>query len=179
MEEVISKYNPEWPKQFETIESYLKKHIRTYRRIEHVGSTSIPEMDGKPVIDIDIEIASRNEFNKIKNELEKIGYSYEGNQGIEDREVFKRTGKQNNVLDQIRHHLYVCPSDSRELHRHLLFRNALRGNKTLRKEYIEIKEKIIEKVGKYNRAGYVEMKEKDCKDFFERVLNSGTSEADT
>lgn len=51
-------------------------------RIEHVGSTSIPGMDTKPIIDLVIEV-SAIDFNNIKIELENIGYIHSGNQGID------------------------------------------------------------------------------------------------
>lgn len=168
--EVIRAYSDAWPGQFRILASYLKDHLRTYRAIEHVGSTSIPGMDGKPVIDIDIEIETAGDFIAIKEELEHIGYVYAGNQGIEGREVFKRSGRESGILDTISHHLYVCPSDSEEFRRHIKFRDTLRKNEELRDEYNRIKHEIIQKVGKYNRQAYVDMKESEYQAFFEKVL---------
>ena len=69
-------------------------------RIEHVGSTSVPNLDAKDIIDMDILYEHESEFEKIKAGLLKIGYYHNGNQGIEQREVFKRNRAfKNEVLD--------------------------------------------------------------------------------
>lgn len=169
MNKVISRYSKEWITMFKMISSFLEKNVETYTRIEHVGSTSIPGMDAKPVIDIDIEIKSKSDFNKIKRELEDIGYLHCGDQGIEGREVFKRSGTKKSMLDEIIHHLYVCTSDSIEYKKHILFRDKLRANKSLMEEYKAIKYEILEQVGSTNRQGYVETKQNNYKNFFDRV----------
>ena len=64
------------------------------------------------------------------------GYIHEGDLGIRDREAFRYTGKQHLQI----HHLYVCPSGSRELHRHLTFRNYLRTHPEAVREYSRVKE---------------------------------------
>jgi len=170
--EVIRAYSDAWPEQFRIIASYLEGHLQTYKSIEHVGSTSIPGMDGKSIIDIDIEIETADDFTAIREELVRIGYVYAGNQGIEGREVFKRSGQESGILDTIPHHLYVCPSDSEEFRRHIKFRDTLRKNKELCDEYNKIKHEIIQKVGKYNRQAYVDMKEREYQAFFEKVLKT-------
>lgn len=76
--------------KFEAIAEYLGNYLARYNRIEHVGSTSIPGMDAKPIIDIDIEIETEADFDKLKAELERIGYIHCGDQGIQGRETFKR-----------------------------------------------------------------------------------------
>lgn len=70
----------------------------------------------------------------------------------------------------IAHHLYVCKKDNPELLRHIAFRNRLRETPALVDEYNSIKEEILLKVGTDNRAAYVDMKEKEYKWFFEKVL---------
>ena len=58
--------------------------------MEHIGSTSVPNLDSKPIIDIDIIYYHQGDFEKIKVGLLKMGYYHNGNQGIVDRDVFKR-----------------------------------------------------------------------------------------
>jgi GrpB-like predicted nucleotidyltransferase (UPF0157 family) len=90
-------------------------------------------LESKPIIDIDIVYKNQSHFGKIKFELTRMGYYHNGNQGIEQREVFKRNGKgTNRILDSITHHLYVCLNDSEELKRHILFRDYLRKNDSAR-----------------------------------------------
>ncbi len=163
---VIEKYNPKWPKQFSAIKELLEKNTTEYISIEHVGSTSISGMSAKPIIDIDVVVEDEAQFLRLKNQLEAIGYKHEGDRGISGREAFDDT----NVPIDIEQHLYVCVKDNAELQRHLKFRNRLRAEPELVEEYNKIKEEILSKVGENNRSAYVEMKEKEYKWFFEKVL---------
>ena len=166
---VIEKYNSKWPEQFSVIKELLEKNTTEYISIEHVGSTSIPGMSAKPIIDIDVVVDDEAQFLRLKNQLEAIGYKHEGDRGISGREAFDDT----NVPIDIEQHLYVCVKDNAELQRHLKFRNRLRAEPELVEEYNKIKEEILLKVGENNRSAYVEMKEKEYKWFFEKVLGNG------
>ena len=168
---VIERYSKKWAMQFDLIKEILSKTIINYMKIEHVGSTSIPGMYAKPIIDIDVVLKSRNDFDRCEKSLLQLGYIYVGNQGIDGREVFKRNEIEKfKVLDEIKHHLYVFSGNNKEYLRHIKFRDVLIGNELYRNEYNNIKFAILEKVGNENRDGYVEMKETKYKWFFEKVL---------
>ena len=164
---VVEKYNPKWVEQFLVLKEFLEKNTTEYISIEHVGSTSISGMNAKPILDIDIVVEDASQFQRLKEELSKIGYVHEGDRGIPGREAFDHE----NVPLNIDHHLYVCVKDNAELLRHLKFRDKLRSSPELVNEYNKIKEEILAKVGADNRAGYVQMKEKEYKWFFEKVLS--------
>jgi GrpB-like predicted nucleotidyltransferase (UPF0157 family) len=168
---LIETYTSNWIKDFTDIKSEIEKvlHGLDYT-IEHVGSTSVPNLDSKPIIDIDIIYAKQLEFEKIKSELLKIGYFHNGNQGIEDRDVFKRnSGLTNEVLDKITHHLYVCPVDSRALERHILSRNFLRKNEWARIKYQQMKYELAEKANQ-DRKVYAALKELNVNDFIDSII---------
>jgi GrpB-like predicted nucleotidyltransferase (UPF0157 family) len=128
--------------------------------IEHVGSTSVPGLAAKPIIDIDIVFKDAGEFGQIKAQLEQIGYYHNGDQGIPGREAFKRKQgvERDALLDRIRHHLYVCPVESEELHRHLAFRDHLRRNPGSCRQYEALKLAIAAEAGQ-DRKLYAEMKQ--------------------
>ena len=63
-------------------------------------------------------------FGEVVSRLEMIGYIHEGDLGIREREAFKYSDKPHLQT----HHLYVCPKDSEELHRHIAFRDFLRSH---------------------------------------------------
>lgn len=105
--------------------------------IEHVGSTSVEGLWAKPIIDIDIVIKDCQYFNAVKQGLEGIGYYYEGNLGIKDREAFAYNTDDKSEL--MTHHLCVCPQSSVELKRHITFRNHLRTSTDDRNMYSAIK----------------------------------------
>ena len=86
---LIKKYTSYWVQHFAKLKYEIDKGLNGLEyKIEHVGSTSIPKLDSKPIIDIDIVHKTTKEFEKIKSNLIKIGYYHNGNQGIENREVF-------------------------------------------------------------------------------------------
>mgnify|MGYP001493326528 CR=1 FL=1 len=139
-------------------------------RIEHVGSTSVPGLDSKNIIDIDIIYESESEFKKIKVGLTEVGYYHNGNQGIEQREVFKRIGQTSDpILDKISHHLYVCPSESKALERHLLSRDYLRKNDWARLEYQEMKYELANKAAQ-DKKRYAELKELNVNEFIDSII---------
>lgn len=134
---LLQEYKIIWSIDFEKIKKVLNESLYNYTLdIQHVGSTSVPNLAAKSIIDIDLIYHSTDDFEKLKIGLEKLGYYHNGNQGIEGREVFKRNGKsENGILDNITHHLYVCKHDSVELQRHLLFRDYLRKDELTRNYY--------------------------------------------
>ena len=168
---VVVEYDKKWPDNFLKIKDLLKKVLSMTCQIQHVGSTSIPGMKAKPIIDIDVGLENWSDFEKVKSELATIGYLHEGDRGITGREAFCRDGKVfNEFLDTIDHHLYVCSVDNEEYKRHILFRNYLRSHNEARDRYNQIKEEILAKVGSENRTGYVQMKEDEYRDFFEEII---------
>ena len=173
---VIEKYDAKWKDKFESIKEKLSNAIGDYVSIEHVGSTSVPGMYAKPIIDIDLAIKGKEDFANCKKHLEAIGYIHVGDQGIDGREVFKRSSFGNNgILDNIDHHLYVCEENNDEYSRHIKFKNMLIKNESYRNEYNEIKHAILEKVGNENREGYVEAKEMEYKWFFDKVISDNSN----
>ncbi len=134
---VVEKWNPQWKYEYEKIVASLGKDI-IYNsiKIEHVGSTSVEGLSAKPVIDLDIVI-EKDKFAIIKELLNKKGYEHEGDLGIEGREAFSYSGKE----ELMTHHLYVCPKDSKELFKHITFRDFLKNNPALASEYSKVKEK--------------------------------------
>lgn len=138
---IVLPYDKQWKTDFEKIKSELDNSIGDLIvGIEHVGSTSIEGLSAKPCIDIDVVIKDYAVFDEVVSRLESIGYIYEGNLGIEEREAFKYSDKPHLQT----HHLYVCPQDSKELFRHITFRNYLRNNPEAIKKYSATKEKAAQ-----------------------------------
>ena len=133
---VVEKWNPKWKDEFERIVDSLGEDvIYNSVKIEHVGSTSVEGLSAKPIIDLDIVIEN-DKFEIIKRLLNDKGYKYEGDLGIEGREAFSYSGKE----ELMTHHLYVCLKDSKELFKHITFRDFLKNNPALASEYSKVKE---------------------------------------
>jgi GrpB-like predicted nucleotidyltransferase (UPF0157 family) len=168
---LIEKYTSNWISHFVDIKRELENVLHAIEySIEHVGSTAVPNLASKPIIDIDIVYYTEADFEKIKLALEKIGYYHNGNQGIEDRDVFKRNGQsKNEVLDTIAHHLYACTINSKALERHILSRNFLRQHDWARLKYQQIKYELAKKANQ-DRKNYAALKELYVNDFIDSII---------
>ena len=168
---LIEKYSPNWIKNFADLKREIENGLHGFEyRIEHVGSTSVPNLDAKPIIDMDIIYSHQADFEKIKSGLDTIGYYHNGNQGIEDRDVFKRNGRgTHKILDSVNHHLYVCPVGSKALERHILSRNFLRKNDWARLKYQQMKYELAEKANQ-DRKIYAQLKELNVNDFIDSII---------
>lgn len=173
---LIQKYTSHWPQDFVAIKNEIDKGLAGLAyTIEHIGSTAVPQLDAKPIIDIDIVYVNDSEFEGIKSGLMALGYHHTGNQGIEDREVFKRSGGYfNAVLDTIPHHLYVCPQNSIAFESHILLRDFLRINKPARLEYQQMKYQLAEEA-QQDKKRYAELKAMFANDFMAAIIKQAKS----
>ena len=134
---IVVPYDLNWAYAFEQIAGEIQNVLGDLAvKIHHVGSTSVPGMSAKPIIDLDVEIRNESVLPAVIARLAEIGYEHEGNLGIVGREAFRYDDK-NHLM---KHHLYVCSSDSAELKRHLTFRDYLREHPEEAKEYSAVKE---------------------------------------
>lgn len=174
---LIQEYQSSWADDFQKIKNEIQKALtHLHITIEHVGSTAVPHLAAKSIIDIDIVFDKNVLFDDIKEGLENIGYYHNGNQGIVDREVFKRNHiVSNSILDSVTHHLYVCPTHSQELKRHLLFRDYLIANEKERIEYQNLKYQIAQEANQDKKL-YAQLKEVKAKDFIADILKKATNE---
>ncbi|MBR1747368.1 MAG: GrpB family protein [Clostridia bacterium] len=132
---VVLPYDEKWAQEFELIRKELSSALSSIpTMIEHVGSTAVKGLCAKPIIDIDVVVAETDLSIAIRL-LQSAGYIYEGDLGIKGREAFSYEGKDHLMT----HHLYVCPTNSAELKRHLAFRDYLRTHPAQVEEYEEIK----------------------------------------
>lgn len=163
---LIHPYSSDWISHFNDLKSVLDEALLGLDySVQHVGSTAVPGLAAKPIIDIDIIYKESKTFQQIKQALESMGYKYVGNQGIEDREVFKREGtSKHEILDSIRHHLYVCSDESPAFKRHLITRDYLRNNEWAKAEYQQMKYDLAEKAGQDQKV-YAALKEETVNAF--------------
>ncbi len=130
----IASYDPVWPKQFSALAArVLAASGPGARRAEHVGSTAVPGLGAKRVIDLDLVVTAPVELADVIRRLTAIGYVHEGDLGIPGREAFRAP------VGEPQHHLYVVLEGSTELGRHLAFRDALRTDPALRDRYAALK----------------------------------------
>ena len=130
-------YDSAWKSAFEAIKKEIEGAAGDLiLGVEHVGSTSVEGMSAKPCIDLDVVIRDVSVLEAVIARLAAIGYIHEGDLGIPGREAFKYTDTPHLQT----HHLYVCPRDSRELHRHITFREFLKSHPEAVRQYSRVKE---------------------------------------
>src|SRR5947207_1911029 len=119
---VVADYDEEWPRRFEDLRRDIWPVVADVAlRIEHVGSTSVPGLAAKPIIDLSVVVAGRDDVSLAIARLATLAYRHRGNLGIEDREAFDHPD------DQPRHNLYVCPEGTIGLVNQLAMRDYLRA----------------------------------------------------
>ena len=161
---IVLPYDSAWKTAFEDIRAELDAALGNLAiAIEHVGSTSVVGMSAKPIIDIDVVIPDYTVFDDVVQRLAQIGYTHEGDLGIKDREAFKYTDKPHLQ----KHHLYVCPQNSAELHRHVTFRDFLRANPDAVKTYSAVKETAAERYPD-DIDGYINYKSPCIEELYKR-----------
>lgn len=162
---VVVDYNPLWPGQFETLASRLAHVLGGLAvTIEHVGSTAVPGLAAKPIIDIDILLRSPGDLPSAIAALASIGYQHQGDLGIPSREAFRAPA------GDLRHHLYVCPKDT-EYQRHMAFRNYLRAHPSEADAYAARKRELAAKF-RDDREAYNNAK----REFVEGILLKAAEE---
>nr|MBX2816805.1 GrpB family protein [Saprospiraceae bacterium] len=172
MPPLLHAYDLQWPQDFAAIKGVIEGSMSLIPTdIQHIGSTAVPGLLAKPIIDIDLVYPVHSDFEAIKATLQGLGYRHHGDQGIKGREVFKRIKIQDPhpILDHISHHLYVCHVDNPELERHLIFRDHLIKNEADRNAYGELKQKIAGET-EQDRKRYAKRKETMAREFIEKVL---------
>lgn len=159
-------YDPDWPARFRELRDRVAAALGPLAlAIEHVGSTSVPNMCAKPIIDLDVVVRPEDVPAAI-SAVEALGYRHEGNLGVAGREAFRW------VADFPEHHLYVCPEGSPALERHLLIRDYLREHPDIAREYAALKKQLAEKYHD-NRTKYQAAKA----EFVDSLLEKARSEA--
>ena len=134
---VVTRYDPQWAAAFAAIRDYLWPAIHdVVQAIEHVGSTAVPGLAAKPIIDIDVVRAPDQPIDVVAARLEPLGYVHLGTLGIVGRDAFR----QHNTLPP--HHLYVCPAGSLGLRNHLALRAYLREHPDAVHAYSERKRQL-------------------------------------
>ena len=137
---VIAPYDPAWPATFAALRDRIAPVLGELAAgIEHVGSTAVPGLDAKPIIDVDVVIRHADDLPEVAARLATVGYTQLGDLGIIGREAFRATA------ELPRHHLYVCAAGDATLQAHLTLRDALRDDPELAAAYGALKRDLAER----------------------------------
>ncbi len=136
MKVVVVPYDPDWPSLFENEAVVLAAALgRNAIAIHHIGSTSIPGMSAKPIIDIMVEAEQLSAIDARNAEMAHSGYEAMGEFGIAGRRYFRKqdqTGSRS-------HHVHIFQRGSEDADRHLSLRDYLRTNPHDVRRYSDLK----------------------------------------
>lgn len=162
----LSAYEPNWSFLFLGEKERLVASLSTYiLDVQHIGSTSIPGMPAKPILDIGVAVANFEEASRCIPLLEQLGYTYKGENGIPRRHYFVKGNPRT-------HHLHMLEIESAEWKHHLLFRNYLCANPVSAHEYARLKQTLATQFVN-DREAYQNGKET----FIQAVLHQAHEEA--
>lgn len=136
---VISEYDAKWPALFEEEAHRLRTAFGpTALRIEHVGSTSVPGLAAKPVIDIQVSVATLVPHGRYVDTMATLGYRHVA-LGDFDRvyPFFHRPAEFPGT-----HHVHLCESGGAQERNHLAFRDYLRAHPHVAREYEALKREL-------------------------------------
>jgi len=169
---VFRPYNNDFPGLFNKERERLQSNLGTGLKIEHIGSTSVPGLGGKGVIDI-LLIAPKTDWRDISLKLESLGYEYKKKEIDREKEkLFFMTHLPDRELGDRIYHVHLSYPESPEVRNSIGFRDFLRSNPDKLREYEEIKKSAAKAV--QNLKTKDEMRDtygKIKKEFIEKVMN--------
>lgn len=135
---VVTEYSPKWAEMFaaeaEKIRAVLQENCTA---VHHIGSTSVPYLKAKPIIDIMPVVKDLKRVDEVADEFEKIGYEYLGEFGISGRRYLRKGG------DERTHQIHIFEeSNKADIERHLAVRDYLRAHRKAADEYGELKSRL-------------------------------------
>lgn len=157
-------YNPEWKDFYQSEKTTLQTALGSYiLDIQHVGSTSIPGMVAKPIIDIAVAVHDFEEAKACIPLVESVGYEYRGEFGLPRRHYFVRG-------EPRLFHLHMSEITSLEWQNTLLFRDYLIQHPEAAVQYAQLKRRLAEQFP-HDREAYLDGKSA----FVEGVIRSARS----
>lgn len=133
---VVEEYNPAWASLYEQERKAIVAAIGPYiANIEHVGSTSVPGLAAKPIIDIGIDLNTYPLPKGAIAAMEALGYEYKGEYGISGREYFRKVSPRS-------YHVHAYSPGNPEWEAHILFRDYLRAHPEAARQYGQLKREL-------------------------------------
>lgn len=162
-------YNPLWAGLFEEERRALKAIFGDrFLAIEHVGSTAVPGLPAKPIIDINVAITSLTDAQDFIEKLPELGYQYFPKRSYPVPEYAYRHFFAKGPESSRTHYLKLIELDDKEWEDSIFFRDYLRTSKETRDRYGVLKERLAEKYAS-DRASYTESKDEFIRDVLRRT----------
>jgi GrpB-like predicted nucleotidyltransferase (UPF0157 family)/quercetin dioxygenase-like cupin family protein len=139
MEIVVADYDPQWAGWFDELCAHIWPAVDGMAlRIDHVGSTSVPGLAAKPIIDMDIVVAAEAQLQPVIEAVSSLGYRWIGDLGVVGRQVLEATAG-TGATGLPPHHLYLVVENNKAHLDHVLLRDLLREDPEARRRYGDLK----------------------------------------
>ena len=144
----IFEYNKQWEEIFKKEKSSITNILgEELIQVYHIGSTAIPNIRSKPVIDIMLEVRDVERLDTFNRAFEKLGYETMGEFGIKGRRFYQKGGNKRT------HHIHAFEEESQEIERHILFRDYMLAFPEKAQEYSRLKT-LLAKVNRNDPEAY-------------------------
>jgi GrpB-like predicted nucleotidyltransferase (UPF0157 family) len=159
----VWRYDPEWPARFDDERDLLQQALGEFviGGIHHVGSTSVPGLDSKPIIDILVGVRDLGSTRPCIGLVAPLGYLYAPYRADEMHWFCKPHPSRRT------HHLHLVPVTSARFHDELRFRDYLRSHRQVRVEYARLKHNLAERF-RWDRDAYTQSKTAFVQDILRR-----------
>ena len=166
----VSSYDPRWPLEFEAERNRIAQSLgQIAYRIDHNGSTAVPGLEAKPIIDIQVSVQQLQPIRRYAEPLATLGYIHVPHVDDAVCPFFHRPREWPH-----RYHVHVVESGGQEERRTLAFRDFLRDHSEVAKEYVALKKRLaplIDAADPFSREAYACAKG----EFIERILQAALS----
>ena len=161
----VLNYDPEWPLKYERERKAIAEILDGNGiSIYHIGSTSVPGLAAKPIIDMMAVVRSLEKVDDARGKFSELGYEYLGEFGIAGRRYFRKGG------DERTHQIHTFQADDwNNIERHLAFRDYMRTHEKERAEYAKIKTALAQRFP-YDIDGYCDGKDAFVREMEKRAL---------
>lgn len=130
-------YDPAWKEIFKKEALRIRKKLQNQIvEIQHIGSTAIPNIYAKPIIDIMISVKNLKKTKQVRSDLVTLGYEYLGNANVAGRLAFRMRNSHN-------FNIALCRHQGKIWQNNIIFRDLLLSHPDMAKSYSEIKKKIF------------------------------------
>jgi GrpB-like predicted nucleotidyltransferase (UPF0157 family) len=160
-------HNPNWRGAFESESKQIAAALDdNVVAVHHIGSTAIPTIHAKPIIDMLVEVREIAKVDERDSAMQALGYEVMGEFGIPGRRFFRK----DNETGIRTHHIHVFEVNSAQVERHLAFRDYMRSHAEDAQKYSELKQELAKKYLN-DIEGYV-----DGKDGFIKEMDKKAAE---
>ena len=136
---IVVAYDPTWKQDFQLEAGHIARALGTnVLAIHHIGSTAIPGIHAKPIIDILLLVEDINRLDAQNPAMEALGYEVMGEYGIRGRRYFRKEDASGTRT----HHVHAFQVDSPEFERHLAFRDYMIAHLEVAQQYSLLKQKL-------------------------------------